>query len=352
VDSAPGDATSGLTESRVTTSGFDLSGLDLWFGGALYNNISMLVLPSSDATGAFHFESAWLRFDDLFGSRWLNLKFGKYELDTLLSERRFLTLSNVGGLYYNYHFAPVADINSFSGTGQGDNQLGVELMGHSRNSYTRYAVSLLSSNNGEVGLPTNRTYDLYANFNQGFEIPGLGLQRIGVFGYEGRAPTYFLTNNGAPILGTGRGNKSFYRAGAYGLWYAGKFDFSTYYMHGVDSPFLGTGTPATQALPDGARAPTWNGGFGEVHYNLNPQLVLIGRYELVRMDRQALPTTIGNLGDLDAWTVGYRWYPMMFSRAGLAFDMEYSRSRQVGTSLVTGRDFQQSSLFAGWDFAF
>jgi len=81
----------------------------------LSNNISFLVLPSSDATGALHFESAWVRFDNTFGSRWLNVKFGKHELDTPISEKRFLTLSANGGFYRLYHFTPIRDINTFSG---------------------------------------------------------------------------------------------------------------------------------------------------------------------------------------------------------------------------------------------
>lgn len=89
VDHIPGSASRGLTETKVITPGFDLSGLDVWAAGTLAKNISFLVLPSSDATGAFQFESAWVRFDNLFGSRWFNLKFGKHELDTPISEKRF-----------------------------------------------------------------------------------------------------------------------------------------------------------------------------------------------------------------------------------------------------------------------
>jgi hypothetical protein len=86
----------------------------------------------------------------------VNLKVGKHELDMPISEKRFLALTSNGGFYQLYHTIPIAsDINSFGGIG--DNQLGAELMGHSQNSYTRYAVSVLSSNDGQPGLPTNRT---------------------------------------------------------------------------------------------------------------------------------------------------------------------------------------------------
>ena len=67
-----------------------------------------------------------MRFDNLKGSSWFNLKFGKFELNNLISEKRFLFLSGNGGFYQSYHFVPPGDTNDF---GLGDNQLGIELHG-------------------------------------------------------------------------------------------------------------------------------------------------------------------------------------------------------------------------------
>src|ERR1039457_6332969 len=50
--------------SRITTSGFDLSGLDFHTGGTLEKNFSFYVLPSSDATASFHFETVMARLDN------------------------------------------------------------------------------------------------------------------------------------------------------------------------------------------------------------------------------------------------------------------------------------------------
>lgn len=60
------------TEQSVTTHAFDLSGLDIWTAGTLYKNISFQVLPSMGEGDTFHFESAWVRFDNLLNSPWLN----------------------------------------------------------------------------------------------------------------------------------------------------------------------------------------------------------------------------------------------------------------------------------------
>src|SRR6202035_730814 len=141
----------GTGVTRVTTSGFDISGLDFHTGGTLEKNFSFYVLPSSNNAASFHFETVMARLDNLFGSSWLNVKLGKFELDNLLSEKRILTLTSTGGIYQLYHFSPQGDGNIWGKIG--DNQLGVELMGHSYDDRTRYSASLLSTNDGQPGLP-------------------------------------------------------------------------------------------------------------------------------------------------------------------------------------------------------
>jgi hypothetical protein len=336
----------GTTEQKLTTNGFDLTGMDMLTAGTLAKNISFLLVPSADETGAFHFESANVRFSNLFGSSWLNVKVGKFELDNLISEKRILTLSQNGGFYQEYHFVPIGDINGF---GLGDNQLGAELMGHSKNDRTRYSVSVLSSNDGNVDVPNGHGYDVFLTASQAFQAGDLGLQRVGGFAYIGKAATYYLTQGGVPV--DGQGMKSFYRAGLLGVWYIKKFDFSTMWTHSNDNPFLATGTPSNQPLPVGAQASVWNGGTIETHYTVNPQLILINRYELIRMAQQGLKSTVGNLGNIDSLTFGYRYYPFIGTRAGFAFHNEYAIVRQRGVS-QTGLDVTTSSLFFGFDFAF
>jgi hypothetical protein len=355
IDAIPGDAESGLVRGRVTTHGFDLSGFDMWAAGTLFKNISFSILPSADSLGTFHFENAFIRFDNLKGSRWLNLRLGKFELDNMISEKRFLFLSSNGGTYQSYHFVPTGETSNLFGLG--DNQLGAELAGHSVNSYTRYSVALLSNNDGNSGLPAGRGYDTYLTFSQAFQVGKLGLQRFGGYAYIGQRPTVALTSGGFALPGAGFGNKSFYRAGFSGDLNIGKLEILPFYLHGYESVFLGTNTPANSTLPDGAVAPTWNAGFVETHLHLNPQFVFTNRFEMIRMSRQALPTTPSNTGDINAYSVGYRWYPIMFSRAGLAFHNEYSIVKTQGVGLgATPSDSPtavwSNSILAGFDIAF
>ena len=360
------DTTTGQNtgEAQVTTHGFDWSGLDFHTAGTLAKNISFYVLPSSDNTAAFHFEAVWARLDNIAGSPWLNIKLGKFELDNLLSEKRIVTLSSVGGFYGNYHFQPFykpgVPESSYS-FGIGDNQVGLEWMGHSRDDRWRVSASLLSSNDGSPGLPTSRGYDGFFAASRAFELGSLGLQRVGGFAYVGEAPTYFqFTSGGTGIAGTGIGNKGFQRYGVIGMWYIKKFDITTIYFHGNDSAWLASGTSATPGatLPVGAKSPSWNGGLFESHYMLNPQLIFINRYELIRMSQQAFvgdgvtAANASNLGNTDTLTFGIRYYPFISSRAGFAYHAEYAISRIRGASPVTNTDLTSSSLLFGFDFAF
>src|SRR5580693_2032884 len=337
VDSIPGGGTGSTLISRnVTQAGFDLSGMDLWSAGTIYKNISFILLPSSDPTAVWHFESAWVRFDNIRGSPWLNLRFGRFEMDNLISEKRFLFLSDNGGLYQIYHFNVPGSINNF---GYGDNQIGIELAGHSANSYTRYSVALLSSNEGGVNFttdvvpgapPSNRSYDVNLAFSQAFDAKSLGFERIGAFAYIGQRPTYFETTDGGSVPLVGLGNKGFYRVGFAGDLYIHNLELLPLFMYGHDNAYLGTATSSQGALPSGAQAPSFYGGFIESHYYLNPQNVILGRFEKINVGQQALTSNPGNYGNVTAYSVGYRWYPIMFSRAGVALDGEYSRTKSIG----------------------
>jgi hypothetical protein len=193
-----------------------------------------------------------------------------------------------------------------------------------------------------------------------------------VYAYLGQRPTYYQTSGALPnppttgstnIPGTGIGNKPFYRVGFTGNLSVGKLELLPFFMHARDSAFLGTNTPANQLLPDGAADPVWNGGFLEAHFHLNPQFVLTQRTEVIRMAQQALPTTPSDVGNIDAYSVGYRWYPFMYSRVGLAWHNEYSITKTHGMGPLGGGGIGvgpqtpsapvwSQSVFMGFDFAF
>jgi hypothetical protein len=364
-------------QQKITSSGFDLSGLDFHTGGTLEKNFSFYLLPSSDPTGAFHFESVFARVDNVAGSTWLNVKLGKFELDNLLSEKRILTLTGNGGIYQLYHFIPAGDGNIF---GQmGDNQLGLEVMGHSYNDRTRYSVALLSSNDGTVGLPYgSESYSTFITASQAFDAGKMGVDRLGFYVMAGQAATTFLTSGGAPIGGSGTGNKSYSREGFVGQFYFGQHvDATVVTQHGEDNAWFGQGygdvidnpsglcynatgqglcNNTGLGLQTGARNPTWNGVLIEPHFVVSPQMILLGRYETIRMSQQAngpgsASPSASNYGNITSYTAGFRYNPFMTSRAGFAYHGEYNWWHQDGTA-PDGTNLTSSEVLVGFDFDF
>jgi len=365
-------------EQKITQSGFDLSGLDFHTGGTLEKNISFYVLPSSDATASFHFETVMARLDNIGGSPWVNIKLGKFELDNLLSEKRILTLTGNGGVYQLYHFIPAGDGNIW---GQiGDNQLGLEWLGHSANDRTRVSAALLSSNDGQVGLPYGaESYSGFFTFSQGFDFGKLGVSRFGAYAMVGEAPTIWLTSGGVGIPGSGTGNKGFSREGFVGQIYLGEHaDVTVVTQHGEDSAWFGQGygdyidNPVAgtnflngygvTGLPQGSRNPTWNGVLFEPHYVISPQAIILARWETIRMSQQAEGAMSGplgpgtpipsNFGNISTYTIGARFNPFMTPRAGFAYHAEYNWLHQDGTGVVPGTNINTSELLAGFDFDF
>jgi hypothetical protein len=323
VDAVPGDPASGTAERTITQSGFDISGADLLMLGTLYKDVTFGFVPTVADGEGVGIEAAFVRFDNLFRSPWANLKFGKFELDNMLSEKRSMMLSSNGTFYQSYHFVPAGDATDF---GLGDNQIGAEWLGHSANSYTRFSAAVLGSTDGVPGLPSGKSYDGAVTLSQAFDAGKLGLQRVGVYGYTGRRATVFETVGGEPIGGTGTENRTFYRIGAVGDFFIGNFELLPLFMHGSDDKDLAGGTQNA----------TWNSGLLELHYYISPQLVLTQRNEIIRMSQQALPATPKNLGNIDAFTFGYRWYPIMFSRAGLSCLGELSFTKTIGMAPLSG----------------
>jgi hypothetical protein len=390
-------AITGSQLERITSTGFDLSGLDFHTGGTLEKNISFYVLPSSDSTAAFHFETVMARFDNLLGSSWINIKMGRFELNNLLSEKRTVFLTGNGGIYQTYHFIPVADGNIF---GQmGDNQLGMEYLGHSVNDRTRVSAALLSSNDGNVNLTLgSNSYSGFFTFDQGIDAGKLGIERIGAYAFVGEAATYYRTSGGVPIPGSGIGNKGFSRVGFTGQLYLGPhFDLNVVTQHGSDNAWFGqsygnavatdgnggttcTGPQGTPGCPPnnvpgttliaGSQAPSWNGYTFEARYVYSPQLIFVGVYEAERMSKQAdgagymgtnplgvTGASPSNLGNINNYSALVRYNPFMNPRAGMALQAEFNSFHQdlTGpTNPLTGgaTNTNTNELLLGIDFDF
>ena len=361
IDNVAGDPLAGQHAGTVTQQGFDLSGIDFLMMGTLYKNISFQLVTTLDPDGSAGIEAANVRFDNISNNSWFNVKMGKFELDNMISEKRGEFLSNNGGMYQNYHYQPLSSTVAF---GLGDNQLGLELMGHNKNSYTRYTLALLSTTDGTPGFPagTGKGMDVMFTLSQAWAVQSLGLMRVGVFGVLGKSSTASPTSGGEPIPGMANGDKSFTRFGVNANLTFGDFEVLPYYMIASNDKALTDGTPTQNAK--------WNSAVVEAHYVVNPRLMFMGKWQSVKMTDQYDPGTPSTQGNIDGLALGLRSYFFMFSRDGLALHVEYAYTNSVGifplsedglgdpgTSLpnpplTEATTVKSSSLLIALDFAF
>jgi len=215
-------------------------------------------------------------------------------------------------------------------------------------------VALLTGDDGTPGLPGGKSVDAMVTASRAFAVgSGLGPQRVGVFGYLGNRATAYETSGGTPIPGTGTNNKSFVRLGATAQLWMGNLEIIPLVAHASDDAALGPGVDK----------PAWNDALLEAHYVANPRLLVQGRYEIVRMSKQGDPAIPKTQGNADAFVVGIRAYPFMFSRDGMALHGEFAMTKTIGTVPLSGDGsgvdpatpttaVWSRSLLLAFDFAF
>jgi hypothetical protein len=319
-------------------------GLDLLSAGTLANNVSFLVVPTGFTTSeGVTLEAAWLRFDNLAHSSWLNLKLGKHELDLPRSDHRAWSLTDTGYLIYGYH--PAGSISEFD---MAENQRGIEYAGHDRGSFNRAEVSLFNVQGSPGSRTAFDTPGLYVHASHKWLWEGrvVSSARLGLFGAYTTWPTTFLTRGGDPIDGTGGGLK---RATKYGvechLWLgpeATPLHALIVAGRGEDSPGL---------IPGAVRDGTYDGGFVEIGYTPLLELTAFGRYGLIRNQQQADPANAKTFNDEDEVTIGVRRTIRFSIRDEFALHAEYSTMRTRGGA-DDGSDLRLQTAFVGLDFGY
>jgi hypothetical protein len=328
----PTDA--GPVTTQTGTLGF--SGLDVFAAGTLGDRVSFLVTytPSLGSAGFGRepaegdLESAFVGVHDLVGP-WLNLRLGRHSIDLPEDEHRAITLTQG---YNLYHYNIRGSRASFEA---GENQLGLELYGHSDLSRVRYSLSLFNTN----GAPLS---------NHAFSSPGvwgrvqvtqplsnalLAQVKVGVFGGLGAVPTTASTLT-APAEGGGPGGPPEPVPGTFSA-------LKQYRRYGADAHlyFLSTVNPLTvtgvlmggsddAALIEGAdHGGTFLGGWAEVTYTPSIHLTLLGRWERIRTTDAGFASPF-SAGDQTILTFAVRHTFELTNRTEAAVHAEFSLARQ------------------------
>ncbi len=319
-------------------------GLDLLSAGTLAPNVSFLVVPTGfTRADGVTLEAAWIRFDNLGHSGWLNLKLGKHEVDIPRSGHRSWSLTDTGYLIYAYH--PPGSVSAFD---LSENQRGIEYVGHDRGSFNRLALSVFDVQGSPGSRNAFDTPGVYAHASHKWLWEGsvVSAARLGLFGSYTTWPARTLTTGGAVIDGTGSSLKRATKYGVEGHLWLGPESTPLHAIvvaaRGEDSPGLISG-----ASRDGS----FDGGFVEVGYTAALKLTAFGRADLIRNTTQANSGRPRALNDEDAYTVGVRRTIRYSTRAEFAFHAEYSTER-IRDGAEDGADLRTKTAFVGLDFGY
>ena len=329
----------GTTTTTTTTGTFGFTGLDVFAVGTLGDSLSFLITFTPGlASAGFQLgstaaspdlESAWLGFNDILDSPYLNLRVGKHAVDLPVDEHRQITLTQG---YNVYHFHPQGTAVTWA---PGDNQNGLELYGHSDLSRVRYSFSLVNERDSAVfsnQVVSNPVIWGHVTGQQILGNPLLASVKAGVFGSIGWHPASALTltsgtpPTAAPVQGTGSNMKQHLRYGA-----EAHLQFlSTVNPLTISGVVLGGSEDAALIVPAAAGGATQDarflGGFVEGVYTVNPRLSLIARWERINNTQQGDPSLAGGTGNLTAYTGAIRHTFELTSRTEAALQIELSRS--------------------------
>jgi hypothetical protein len=336
----------------IGSGGVQDAGIDLLTAGVLTKNISFLVVPTGFASdGNVHLESYWAYFSRVIkNSDWFNIRVGQFEIDLPASAHRPLALTD-GYLLYSYHPSVPGGAN-ISAYDMGQNQRGVEIVGHDKDSQTRYTLTVFSaydSVGSSNGLSSPSFYghvQKYFRFNDGL----VSQAEVGVWGALANYPTQFLTTGGTVIPGSGTNLQSSTRYGMEANVWLGPLvaplHLNLVYGHGSDKKDLFQGTAD--------RGGTFNGGFLEAIWVPPVDLLhwsVFGRYDVIRNQNQPLIAGPSNYDNQDQWTLGLRYTIAYSIRDEVALHAEISSDNAKGIG-AGGLDQRTDAIMFGVDFVY
>jgi hypothetical protein len=302
--------------------------------GSISDKISFRFVPIIYEDGFGFLDAGWIRYNQAFGSDWLNIRLGAGELDLPIGAGRDYNMSTprFATLYAYSVPGSVSRLNLFAAP------TGIEIMGHDRGSRNRYTVSVFNSSGAPqahctfcapsvFGRVTHRSY-----LGSGF----LRSVQVGVFGVYSTWPV-------GPDTSDLKGQR---RLGGDVEAVLG----SDVLPLRVTAMAL-TGRDDRALVPLATADPKFDAGMLQLEYMPTLSWVFYSRLQIIRNQRQALAGRPDDFGDQDFQFVGAHYYPELTSRFGWWLELTYSRQR-IKHVTPTGESATNHFLWAGAHLVF
>lgn len=377
-------------KNKMESSGIGFTGLDILSFGVLTRDVTFGIVYTPGLAGAGFYtgttftqtnlESAFVRLDNLerfivggSGNYLVNLKVGRFELDSPFSEKRSPSLNTPFSMYhymagtpYTVHQASGAT-NAYGNPNTfifGNNQNAVSLEGLKDTPLDgTFRYSLAAVSNDSVTGPLQggtgtggHDFSFFGHVTQ--SIGGYGFvtgHRLGLFGVSGNAPTQASTLCPG-CLGVGGRTRSFDRIGVdASTTFNSEWNLFGAWMHARDSRGMFDNNPANLS-PQEAR---WNGAFVELDwtpakfFGLKDMLFLY-RFDLIRNEQQGNGDPVmfpRNYNDVNSSTWMARYNFHYSARTDIALHLEYNMT-DVKKVALNGGDQQERTSMVGFDLAF
>jgi len=276
--------------------------------GSIGDKVSFRFTPIVYEDGNTIVDHGWIRYNQAFGSDWVNIKVGSADLDLPIYPGREY---NMGASRFAvlYAYSVPGSVSRFSVLFP---QPGVEIMGHDLGSRNRYSVNLFNTGGaprahcvlcspGIFGRVTHRQ-----EFATGF----LRAVRVGVFGAYATWPVGPDTSDlkGQQRLG-----------GDVELWLGSDVLPLRATVMAI------TGRDDRALVPSATQDPKYNAGMLQLEYVPKLPLVFYSRLQVIRNQRQAVAGSPDDLGDQDFQLVGVRHALELNSRFAWLVELTYWR---------------------------
>ena len=284
----------------------------LVFGGmgSVSDKVSFRFLPTVYEDGFTFTDAGWIRYNQAFGTDWVNIKVGSNEFDVPINGGREYNMSN-SRFAVLYAYAVPGTVSRFTLLFP---QPGIEVMGHDRGSRNRYSVNVFTAAGAPAAHCTFCSPGVFGRVTHRREFANGFLRsvRAGVFGA-------YVTWPVGPDSSDLRGQRRLGGDVELGLG-SDVFPLRITVM-GV------TGRDDRALVPTATQDPTFNAGMLQLEYVPKLPLVFYGRLQVIRNQRQAIAGSPDDFGDQDFQLVGVRRAVELTSRFAWVWELTYWRQK-------------------------
>ena len=278
--------------------------------GSIGDKVSFRFMPIIYEDGLTLIDHGWIRYNQAFGTDWLNVKVGSADLDLPISAGREYNMGNSRfGVLYAY---PVpGSVSRFSVLFP---QPGVEIMGHDRGSRSRYSVNVFNTGGAPRAHCTFCAPGIFGRLTRRQDLSTGFVRSVQVGAFAAYA-TWPVGPDSSDLKGQRR------------------FGGDVELLLGSDALPLRatvmamTGSDDAALVPLGTRDHKYDAGMLQLEYLPALPLVFYGRLQAIRNRRQADPAHSTDFGDQDFQLLGVRHALELNSRFSWLLELTYWRQK-------------------------